>query len=61
MLLITFRKDIVPLQWGVGSHGGIYTAAAPYRQGSGSLIGGAVAHWFIGFPAGLGDRVNGAV
>lgn len=35
--------------------------AALYRRGSGSLIGGAAAHWFIGFPGGLGRAANGAV
>lgn len=35
--------------------------AALYRRGGGSLIGGAAAHWFIGFPGGLGRAANGAV
>lgn len=35
------------------------TAAAVYTHGS--VIGGAAVYWFIGSPAGLGGRVNGAV
>lgn len=29
------------------------------RPGGGSLMGGAVAHWFIAFPVRLGAAVNG--
>lgn len=49
------------MQWGGGggSHGGIYRTAAVYRHGA--VIGGTVALWFIGSPAGLGGRANGAV
>lgn len=44
----------------MGVVGGLHrTAAAVYTHGS--VIGGAAVYWFIGSPAGLGGRVNGAV